>query len=318
MASDAQGSRGAGEGAPSLLEALVAGQIRAVEVLKTEQSALIEAAHLVAGALRRGGRLIYIGAGSSGMLAMLDGLELPGTFGLNSAQLRFVSPNGERFFLDGSVEDDKRAGEAAVDALSQGENDVAVAVSASGSTPFTLAAARRAKAAGTPLVAVVCRSGAPLAALADRAVVLDVGPEAVEGSTRLAAGTAQKAALGIVSTLAAAELGWVHRGLMVRVRPENAKLRARARGIVARLAGVGEAAAAAALAEARNDVPVAIVAAGGGIGGATARALIARHDGSVADALASLRPARDEATSQIGSQVSSKSGMRPARSGGDA
>ncbi len=115
----------------------------------------------------------------------------------------------------------------------------------------------------------------------DAPVTLDVGREAVEGSTRLAAGTAQKAALGVISTLAAAELGWVHDGLMVNVRPDNAKLRARAQGIVARVAAVGEAAALAALAEAQNDVPVAIAAAAGRLDAAQARALVADCDGDL-------------------------------------
>ena len=124
---------------------------------------------------------------------------------------------------------------AAVDALSLRPEDVVVAVSASGATPFTLAGARRAKEAGACVAAIVCRPGSPLAGLADVAATFDIGAEAVEGSTRLAAGTAQKAALGVISTLAAAELGHVHDGLMINVRPENVKLRARARNIVERL-----------------------------------------------------------------------------------
>ncbi len=222
---------------------------------------------------------------------MQDGLELPGTFGLDPERVRFVTPNGERFLVDGASEDDERAAEAAVDALEARANDVAIAVSASGATPFTLAGARRAKAAGARLVAIVCRTDSPLAALADAPVVFDIGPEAVEGSTRLAAGTAQKAALGVLSTLAAAELGWVHDGLMVNLRPDNAKLRARAQTIVARVAAVEPAAASAALAEAQNDVPVAIAAAAGRLDATQARALVADCGGDLSRILARLERA---------------------------
>ena len=220
----AEGLRGSSE---PLLAALIAGQRRAVERVASEARALEAGAKRIAKALRAGGRLIYLGAGSSGLLAMQDGLELPGTFGLGEERIRFVTPNGERFVIDSSGEDDEEAAVTAIDALSLGPDDVVIAVSASGATPFTVAGARRAKGARANVVAIVCRMGSPLAGLADVAAVFDIGPEAVEGSTRLAAGTAQKAALSVISTLAAAELGYVHDGLMINVRPENAKLKLR-------------------------------------------------------------------------------------------
>ena len=284
----AKSSRNAGDAGASLLDSLITGQTRAVECVARERDALAVAARLLAAALRKRGRLLYIGAGSSGLLAMQDGLELPGTFGLDPGRVCFVTPEGERFSVDGSGEDDERAAEAGVDALRVRPNDVAIAISASGATPFTLAGARRAKAAGATVIALVCRTGSPLVALADASAAFDVGPEAVEGSTRLAAGTAQKAALGVLSTLAAAELGWVHDGMMVNLRPDNAKLRARARDIVARVAGVGAPAASAALAEAQDDVPVAIAAAVGRLDAARARALVADCAGDLSKILARL------------------------------
>ena len=304
----AKNSRYAGDAGAALLDALLSGQARAVDCVARERAALVAAARIVATGLRSGGRVLYLGAGSSGLLAMQDGLELPGTFGLDPERIRFVTPNGERFLIDGASEDDARAAEDAVEALQVGANDVAIAVSASGATPFTLAAARRAKGAGARLIAIVCRTGSPLAALAEAAVVFDVGAEAVEGSTRLAAGTAQKAALGILSTLAAAELGWVHDGLMVNVRPDNAKLRARAQSIVARVAAVGQAAASAALAETHNDVPAAIAAAAGRLDAAEARALVADCGGDLSHVLARLRDAK--------ANVTSSTGMKPVGSGG--
>ena len=298
-----EASPSVGDADAALLEALLQGQRRAVEGVARERAALAVAARLIAAALRRGGRLLYVGAGSSGCLAMQDGLELPGTFGLDAARVRFVTPGGGRFLIDGSGEDDERAAEETIDALAPRPDDVAIAVSASGRTPFTLAGARRAKAAGTRVVAVVCRSGSPLAVLADAAVVVDTGPEAIEGSTRLAAGTAQKAALGALSTLAAAELGWVYQGLMVNVRPDNAKLRARAQAIVQRVASVGEAEASAALAEARNDVPVAIAAAAGRLDAAGARTLVAECGGDLSRILARVTGA--------GTNIVSNAGMKP-------
>ncbi len=300
---NAQASRNAGESQASLIDALLAGQVRAVDCAAKERAALARAALFVAGALRRGGRLIYVGAGSSGLLATRDGLELPGTFGIDPERIRFVTPNGERFSVDGSGEDDGGAAEAAVANLAPCANDAALAVSASGATPFTLAGARRAKTSGARVVAIVRRTGSPLAALADAPVTLDVGREAVEGSTRLAAGTAQKAALGVISTLAAAELGWVYDSLMVNVRPDNAKLRARAQRIVARVAAVGEAAASAALTEAQNDVPVAIAAAAGRLDAAQARALVAECEGDISRILTRVNGA--------GAEVNSSAGMKP-------
>jgi N-acetylmuramic acid 6-phosphate etherase len=284
------------EDRPSLLDALVAGQVRAAQCVANERAALARAAGLVASALRDKGRLIYAGAGSSGLLAMQDGLELPGTFGLEPKRIRFVTPNGERFLVDGAGEDDVEAAEASVAALDLSPRDVVVALSASGSTPFTLAAAGHAKSANARLVAIVCRVGSRLAALADAAVVFDVGPEAVEGSTRLAAGTAQKAALGVLSTLAAAELGWVHDGLMINLKPDNAKLRARAAAIVARLAGIDSAAASAALKEAQDDVPVAIAAAAARLDRGQARALVAECGGDISKILARAKHAQSRST----------------------
>jgi N-acetylmuramic acid 6-phosphate etherase len=279
-----------------LLEALIAGQRRAIECVAAEARALEAVAKRVAAAFRAGGRLVYLGAGSSGLLAMQDGLELPGTFGLADQRIRFVTPNGERFVIDSSREDDEEAAVAAIDALALGPDDIVVAVSASGVTPFTVAGAQRAKETRASIAAIVCRSGSPLASLADIAAVFDTGAEAVEGSTRLSAGTAQKAALGVISTLAAAELGYVHDGLMINVRPENAKLKVRARRIVERLAGVGGEAAEAALIEAGGDVATAVAAAAGPLGAAAARRLLRECGGDLAEALSRLRAQERKST----------------------
>ncbi len=288
------------DGAPrdrddALLRALIDDQIRAVQCVATAADSLDAAAAAAAATLRAGGRLIYLGAGASGALAFQDGAELPGTFGLDPASLAFVSPGGAGpgSLVDSAGEDDGPAARRAIEALAPGPRDLVLAVSASGSTPFTLAGALAAKAQGARVVALVCRAGAPLFDCADVGVLLDTGAEAVDGSTRLAAGTAQKAALGVISTLCCARLGHVHRGLMVNLRPDNAKLRARAIGIVGRLTEVDEEAAAAALGATNFDVKAAIVVAAGGLDARAARALVAACEGDLAAALARAPAHRD-------------------------
>jgi N-acetylmuramic acid 6-phosphate etherase len=272
----------------ALLQALIDDQLRAVRCVAAAAEKLSAAASAVAAALRAGGRLIYLGTGASGALAFQDGAELPGTFGLDPARLAFVSPAGAApgSFVDSAGEDDEQSARRAVEALEPGANDLVLAVSASGATPFTLAGARAAKALGARVVALACRKNAPLLDCADVGVLIETGPEAVDGSTRLAAGTAQRAALGVISTLCCARLGHVHRRLMVNLRPDNAKLRARAMGIVGRLSAVDEATAAAALRATNYDVKAAVVAAVGGLDAEAAKALVEACEGDLTTALA--------------------------------
>jgi len=244
------------------------------------------AAECVAAAIRGGGRLVYLGAGASGGAAFQDYAEMPGTFGLAPSQIHWIGPDAPGAPYSGDGEDDVSAGRAAVDGLRLGARDALIAVSASGATPYTVAGARAAKSAGAALIALVCRSGSPLAEAADVAVVAATGEEAVSGSTRLAAGTAQKAALGAISTLMAARLGHVHEGRMVNLSATNAKLRERAAGIVADLAGVSPEAAGRALAGARGSVKEAILFAKGAH---EPERLIALHGGDLGAALAALR-----------------------------
>ena len=130
-----QSAESSGKNQEPLLAALIAGQRRAIECVAAERASLEAIAMRVASALRAGGRLVYVGGGSSGLLAMQDGLELPDTFGIAAESIRFVTPNGERFLVDSSREDDELAAIQAVDALSLGPKDLALAVSASGATP---------------------------------------------------------------------------------------------------------------------------------------------------------------------------------------
>jgi len=242
--------------------------------------ALADAIDAVADRLGRGGRLVYVGAGTSGRLAALDASELGPTFG---------SPPGEVVALvagDGEdAEDDARRGDAELRGLAPGPQDAVVAVSASGSTPYTLAAIEAARTAGSLTIALVCARETPIGALADHELAVVVGPEVVDGSTRLKAGTAQKLVLNALSTATMIRLGRTYAGLMVGVAPENAKLRARARSNVVRASGRPEADVDAALAAAGGDARVALVALLGGVDPATARERLERANGSVQAAL---------------------------------
>jgi len=261
-------------------EAMLASYQRAIASV-TARSADIRAAGLRLAAIwRGGGRIVYVGAGSSGLAAAEDAAELPGTFGLDVRRIAIVLPGGtaEPFRIDGAAEDDAAAGEQAVGRLGDLTCDAVIAVSASGSTPFTVASATKARRLGAFVIAIAHRPDSPLLAVADAPIFLNSGEEALRGSTRLAAGIAQKAALGMLSTLMGFGLGHIHQGLMVNLRADNAKLRDRARGIVAMVAGVSHAEAERALQEASGEVKPAI--------------LVACGVGSVSDAVACLTAAQ--------------------------
>jgi N-acetylmuramic acid 6-phosphate etherase len=187
------------------------------------------------------------------------------------------------FETAGVQEDDVSAG--AIDAAICGPEDVMIAIAASGSTPYTLAAATCAKRNGTFTIAVVNNPGSGLGALADLEIVLDSGPEVIAGSTRMGAGTAQKAALNLLSTLTFIKLGAVHDGMMVSVQASNAKLKRRAAGIVMRIAGASEAGAVAALDAASGNIKVAALLCAGAKDVAVAQRLLQGASGNLRQAL---------------------------------
>jgi N-acetylmuramic acid 6-phosphate etherase len=223
---------------------------------------------------------VYVGAGTSGRLAALDAAELGPTFGSPPGEVvAIVAGDGE------DAEDDAGRGQAEIGTLAVGAQDAVVGISASGSTPFTLAALRAARAAGALCIALVCERDSSLGALAEHEVVLAVGPEVVSGSTRLKAGTAQKLALNALSTVTMMRLGRTYAGLMVGVAPENAKLRERARRNVVLASGRSEEDVDAALAAAGGDARVALVSLLAGVDPATARERLEGAGGSVRLAL---------------------------------
>ena len=284
--------RDEGQSGASFLAAMLASQKRAIESVAASAKAIASASDAIAGRLRLGGRLIYVGAGSSALIAVQDGAELPGTFGLEFERIVFLVAGGlgKIADIDSAAEDDIAGAGADIASLGPLERDIVIAVSASGSTPYTLARAKAARERGAIVIALANRSPSPLLHIADHPLLLDSGPEALHGSTRLAAGTAQKCALGLLSTLAHASLGHVYRGHMVNVRPENEKLRKRAAHIVARIAGVDEDAAGASLVSARGDVKCAILIAAGAGSRESAKALIDEADGHLGPALTRLQP----------------------------
>ena len=199
--------------------------------------------------LRTGGRLIYAGAGTSIRIAVQDGTELAPTFNWPEARVQYLIAGGEEALRRGieGAEDDAEAARAQVARVAPGVQDVVIGLAASGRTPFTVAAVEAARAAGALTVGITCNRDVPLLAVAEHGVLLETGAEVVAGSTRMKAGTVQKVVLNMLSTQIMVRLGHVHDGQMVDLRAQNDKLRARARDMVARIAGVGPEAAQGAL-----------------------------------------------------------------------
>ena len=237
--------------------------------------------------LRDGGRLVYIGAGTSGRLAALDADECESTFATKPGQVTAIVAGaslGSAAERD-AAEDDAEAGAGSVRALAIAGNDAVVAVSASGRTPFVVGALQAAAAAGALTVCVVSVPDSELARIAEHEVSVIVGPEVVAGSTRLKAGTAQKLVLNSISTLSMIRLGKTYGDLMVDVASTNEKLRARARRVVSLATGAGDDAADDALAAAGGEAKVAIVSLLGDVDAETARSRLEQAGGNVRGAL---------------------------------
>jgi N-acetylmuramic acid 6-phosphate etherase len=249
--------------------------------------ALREAEHdlaaLVDAAAARPGRVIYVGAGSAGAMAAADAAEWGPTFSVDAVVALVAGSALPPGLAREAAEDDAAAGAAELRALAPGSQDVVVAVSASGSTPYALGALRAAREAGALTAAIVGAPGSPLAELADHAVVLAVGPEVIAGSTRLKAGTAQKLALNAFSTALMVRRGRTYGNLMSSMRVANAKLRERAVRICCLGAGCEDAVARAALIAAGDELEVALVMLLAGVDADAARGRLAAA-GSVREA----------------------------------
>jgi N-acetylmuramic acid 6-phosphate etherase len=216
---------------------------------------------LIAAALKHGGRLIYVGAGTSGRIAALDAAECPPTFNVDPKTVQFIMAGGPAALAAAleANEDSRGLGEREMAKRKPGRNDVVVGIAASGRTPFTVAALGYARSKGAKTIAVACNRNTPLQKAADLAIVAEVGPEVISGSTRMKAGTAQKMILNTLSSGAMARLGYVYGNLMINVPPKNSKLAARGVSILQKAASVSRPIAQQALKAARNSVPVALV-----------------------------------------------------------
>jgi N-acetylmuramic acid 6-phosphate etherase len=251
------------------------------------EGALAGAIDEIAARLARGGRLVYVGAGTSGRLALVDAVECQSTFGLDPGRVVALVAGGADSTATAQehAEDDAEAGAAEVKAVAVADRDAVVGISASGRTPYVLGALKAARRAGALTVGVVCVEGSPIGAIADREVAVVVGVEVLAGSTRLKAGTAQKLVLNTISTVSMIRLGKTYGNLMVDVVATNDKLRDRVRRIVEAATGASATEVATALDESHGDAKVAIVMLLGRTDAVTARERLAGTRGVVRKAL---------------------------------
>lgn len=279
--------------AKQAVAALVESQARAIAAVSRAGDQIAAAAEDAALRLGRSGRLAYAGAGTSGRIGVQDGVELTPTYGWPEDRLAFLIAGGEAAVMRAveGAEDDAAAGAAAVRAARLGSDDVLIALAASGRTPFTLGAVREARAGGCLTIGFANNPATALLEAAEHAILLDTGPEVIAGSTRMAAGTAQKAALNALSTAIMLRMGFVYGGLMVHMRISNAKLRARAQAMIAQVAEVDQAAAAEALDTAGGDIRAGVLI-GLGMDPPEARAVLERADEPFAGIVDRLRAQR--------------------------
>ncbi|MFY0682710.1 MAG: N-acetylmuramic acid 6-phosphate etherase [Thalassovita sp.] len=264
------------------VDLLLGGQDQAIAAVRAASDDLTRAASLMTQAVRSGGTLIYAAAGSSGLMALADCSELTGTFGIPTTQLQIHMAGGVP--VTGEMPGDTEDATAEAQALTCSANDVAIVLSASGTTPYALAMAERAQAQGAKVVAIANNPDTPLLQMAEVAICLQTPAEVIAGSTRLAAGTAQKAALNVMSSVMGVQLGHVYGGMMVNLIADNIKLRARAATIVQTLTGVSDAQAQSALKAADGRVKLAILIAAGQEP-QTAQDLLVQHAGHLGPCL---------------------------------
>ena len=234
---------------------------KVVDAVRRALPQIARAVGLIANALQKGGRLIYVGAGTSGRIAALDAAECPPTFNVDPRTVQFVMAGGPAALASAleADEDSRELGKREIAKRKPGRNDVVVGIAASGRTPFTIASVEYARSKGAHTISVTCNRNTPLQRAAQLAIVTEVGPEVISGSTRMKAGTAQKMVLNMLSSGAMTRLGYVYGNLMVNVTPRNSKLAARGVSILQQAAGVSADTASKALRAAGNSVPVALV-----------------------------------------------------------
>ena len=255
--------------------------------VEQEIPAIARAVAAAVAALERGGRMFYIGAGTSGRLGVLDASEIPPTYSAPPEMVQGIMAGGERALVRASEtsEDDPAAGARDLTARGFTAQDVLVGLAASGRTPYVLGAVAEARRMGAVTIGICCTPDAELSRAVDYPIAPLVGPEIVAGSTRMKAGTAQKLVLNMLSTETFIRLGYVYGNLMVNVQPTNHKLVERARRIIAQAAGVSHERAGELLGAAGNRVRTAIVMGKAGVSREEAERRLAAAGGRVARAL---------------------------------
>lgn len=256
-----------------------------------ERSAEIAAAvEGITARFRRGGRLIYLGAGTAGRIGVLDASECPPTFGTDPSMVVGLIAGGETAIRAAveNAEDDDRGAADSLRELGLGEQDTVVGISASGRTPYVIGGLRFARGVGALTVAIASNAGSEIGAVADIAIEVETGPEFISGSTRLKSGTAQKLTVNMLTTLSMIKLGKTYRGVMVDLLATNEKLHARSIRTVMQLAGVGVGEASAALSAAGGSVKLALLTLATGAAPDAAASALEHADGILRDAIASL------------------------------
>lgn len=270
-----------------LVDAIVEGQFAAIAAVRQASPVITRAIEAALPRLARGGRLVYAGAGTSGRIAAQDAVELAPTFDWPEDRIVLLMAGGPDAFVQAAegAEDDEDAARRAVEAAAVGPDDVVLALAASGRTPYTIAALGHARHHGALGIGIANNPGSGLLVAAEIAILLDTGAEIVAGSTRMKAGTAQKAALNAISTGVMIRLGRVYRGLMVDMRSTNRKLVERAHRMTVALSGAGDAEVRAALEAAGGRIKVACLLLRGAPSVAAAERLLDGAGGRLREAL---------------------------------
>ena len=257
------------------------------ETVATQLDQIAKAVDLVVAGLRAGGRLFYVGAGTSGRLGVLDASECPPTFGTDPNVVQGIIAGGAPALVKSQegAEDDRAKGSIEVGEKEVGKNDIVIGIAASGVTPFVHGALEAARFHGSATIFFTCNPASADQVKADVIITTAVGPEVLTGSTRLKAGTATKLVLNTLSTISMVQLGKVYENLMVDIRPMSGKLHDRSLRILDALTNLGEEGAATALVEANNELKTAIVQTKRAISAEAARKLLYRNEGVVRRAL---------------------------------
>lgn len=271
----------------AFLAAIHEADLEAVRAVGAVLPDVARAADAIADRLEAGGRWVYVGAGTSGRLGVLDASELPPTFGVEPGLVTSLVAGGSEALVSAveGAEDDEAQGAEDVKGAGVTARDVVLGIAASGATPYVAGALRWGKGTGALTLALVGAPHSRLASIADLAIVAETGPEVLRGSTRMKAGTAQKLVLNMLSTAVMARRGLVYRGEMVAMRPTNAKLKRRAVDILGRVVGLPPEPAERLLESAEWSLPAALVAGKWGVSTEKAREWIASRNGNVARAL---------------------------------